>query len=62
MENKKRSNLFVSLAIVVTLYLNYLILKPFLSPVLLGVIFSIVFYPVYLKLLKFTKGKRVWHP
>ncbi|MDO8444763.1 MAG: AI-2E family transporter [Deltaproteobacteria bacterium] len=58
MENKKFNNLFVSLAIVVTLYLNYLILKPFLSPILLGVIFSIVFYPVYLKLLKFTKGKK----
>ncbi|MBI4745538.1 MAG: AI-2E family transporter [Deltaproteobacteria bacterium] len=58
MENKKLNNLFISLAILVTLYLNYLILKPFLSPVLLGVIFSIVFYPVYLKLLKFTKGKK----
>lgn len=58
MENKKLNNIFVSLAIGVTVYLNYLILKPFLSPVLLGVIFSIVFYPVYIKLLKFTKGKK----
>jgi predicted PurR-regulated permease PerM len=58
MENKKLNNLFVSLAIVVTLYLNYLILKPFMSPVLFGVIFYIVFYPVYIKLLKFTKGKK----
>ena len=58
MENKRLNNFFVLLAIGVTLYLNYLILKPFLSPILLGVIFSIVFYPVYLKLLKFTKGKK----
>ena len=58
MDNKKLNYLFVSLAIGVTLYLNYLIFKPFLSPILLGVIFSIVFYPVYLKLLEFTKGRR----
>lgn len=58
MENKKFINLFVSLAIAATLYLNYLILKPFLSPIFLGAIFSIVFYPVYLKVLKFTKGKK----
>ncbi len=58
MENKNINNLFAPLAIVVTLYLNYLILKPFLSPILLGVIFSIVFYPVYIKLLKYTRGKK----
>lgn len=58
MENKKINNLFVSLTILVALYLNYLILKPFLNPILLGVIFSIVFHPVYIKLLHFTKGNR----
>lgn len=58
MENKKLNYIFVSLAIGVTLYLNYLIFKPFLSPILLGIIFSIVFHPVYLKLLEFTKGRR----
>jgi len=58
MENKKLNYLFVSIAIAVTLYLNYLIFKPFLSPILLGVIFSIVFYPVYLKLLEYTKRRR----
>lgn len=57
-ENKKFINLFVSLAIVAALYLNYLIFKPFLSPIFLGAIFSIVFYPVYIKLLKLTKGKK----
>lgn len=58
MENKTLNYLFVSLAIGVTLYLNYLIFKPFLSPILLGIIFSIVFHPVYLKLLELTKGRR----
>ena len=58
MENKRLNNLFISLGIGVTLYLNYLIFKPFLSPIFLGAIFSIVFYPVYIKLFKFTKGKK----
>lgn len=58
MENKKINSLFISLAIIVTLYLNYLIFKPFLSPIFLGGIFSIVFYPVYIKLLEHTKRKK----
>lgn len=58
MESKKLCYLFVAAGIGITLYLNYLILKPFLSPILLGIIFSIVFYPVYLKLLKFAKGRK----
>ncbi len=58
MESKKLCYLFVAVGIGITLYLNYLILKPFLSPILLGLVFSIVFYPAYLKLLEFTKGRK----
>lgn len=58
MESKKLYYLFIAAGIGVTLYLNYLILKPFLSPILLGIIFAIVFYPVYLKLLEFTRGRK----
>lgn len=58
MENKKHLYIFISFATVLTLYLTYLVFKPFLSPILLGIIFSIVFYPVYLKLLNYTKGRK----
>ncbi|MEK7851437.1 MAG: AI-2E family transporter, partial [Deltaproteobacteria bacterium] len=58
MESKKLSYLFVVAGIGTTLYLSYLILKPFLSPILLGIIFAVVFYPVYLKLLEFTRGRK----
>lgn len=58
MENKKHLYIFISSATALTLYLTYLIFKPFLSPILLGIIFSIVFYPTYLKLLNYTKGRK----
>lgn len=58
MENKKLFYLFIGTATAITLYLTYLVFKPFLSPIVLGIIFSIVFHPTYLKLLDFTKGRR----
>lgn len=48
----------MAFAIGITLYLTYLVFRSFLSPILLGAIFSIVFHPVHLKLLKLTKGRK----
>lgn len=59
MENRKLFYLlFIGTATAITLYLTYLVFKPFLIPILLGIIFSIIFHPTYLKLLDFTKGRR----
>lgn len=58
MENKKLFYLFIGTATGITLYLTYLIFEPFLSPIVLGIIFAVVFHPTYLKLLSLTKGKR----
>jgi predicted PurR-regulated permease PerM len=49
---------FLVLAVGLTLYLIYLIFMPFLTPILLGMTFSIVFYPLYQKILLHTKGKK----
>lgn len=58
MKNKKLFYLFIGTATGITLYLTYLVFAPFLSPIVLGIIFSIVFHPTYIKLLDLTKGKR----
>lgn len=51
---------FVLLFIVVVLgYLSYQILSPFLSPIMWGVVLSLVFYPVYAFILKYVKYKAV---
>lgn len=40
-------------------YLSYQILKPFLSPIAWAVILAIVFYPVYIFILRFTRVKAI---
>jgi predicted PurR-regulated permease PerM len=40
-------------------YLSYQILKPFLSPIVWAIVFSIVFYPLYAFILKFVKWKSI---
>lgn len=36
-------------------YLNYLIIRPFLTPLIWAAVFSILFYPVYIFVLKYVK-------
>lgn len=58
MDNSKLFYLFIGTVIGITLYLIYLVFLPFLSPIILGIIFSIVFHPTYIKLLHFTRGRK----
>lgn len=43
----------------VTLYLCYLISKPFLSPILIAVMLAIVFYPLHMRIRDFVRGPNV---
>lgn len=52
---------FITLTLLVALlgYLTFQILSPFLSPIAWSVVFSIVFYPLYVLLLKYVRLKSV---
>lgn len=52
---------FITLLILVLSlgYISYQILKPFLSPIAWGIVFSLVFYPIYAFLLKYIKWRTV---
>lgn len=54
-------NRFYSIAliflVVVLGYFSYEILKPFISPIAWGIVLTIVFYPVYLFILRFVRWK-----
>lgn len=52
---------FITLILLVAVlgYLTYQILSPFLSPIAWSVVFSIVFYPLYVLLLKYVRLKSV---
>ena len=52
---------FITLILLVSVlgYLTYQILSPFLSPIAWSVVFSIVFYPLYVLLLKYVRLKSV---
>lgn len=58
MDSKKTLYIFISIAVAITVYLTYRVFEPFLSPLLMGIIFSIAFHPAYLKLLEFAKGRK----
>jgi predicted PurR-regulated permease PerM len=53
-----RFYLFAVIALIIILgFLTYEIIKPFLVPIAWAIVFSIVFYPVYVFTLKFAKWK-----
>jgi predicted PurR-regulated permease PerM len=55
-----RFYLFAVIALIIILgFLTYEIIKPFLIPIAWAIVFSIVFYPVYVFTLKFAKWKTV---
>ena len=54
---KDFSNLFLIVILIGILYLCYLLLKPFLTEIIVAAILVTIFYPVYLKLVYWTKGK-----
>jgi predicted PurR-regulated permease PerM len=51
--------LTLSFLVLVLGYLSYQILKPFLSPIAWAVVLSIVFYPIYAFMLRYTKWRSV---
>jgi predicted PurR-regulated permease PerM len=60
MNNDRRMS-SVSMLFLVALfgYLSYLILKPFLSPLLWAIVLSILFYPVYAFILKYVRIRNI---
>lgn len=55
-----RFYLFALVALISVLgWLSYEIIKPFLSPIAWAIVFSIVFYPLYISLVKYIKWKTV---
>lgn len=56
-EQEKFSNIFLLVILIGILYLSYLLFKPFLKEIIIAGILVTFFYPVYLKLLFWTKGK-----
>jgi len=54
--DKRYQNIFFLTLIVCALVLAFFILRPFISAIFLGVIFAIVFNPLYQRLLRFLKG------
>lgn len=54
---KDFSNLFLVVILLGILYLCYLLLNPFLTEIVISAILVTIFYPVYLKLVYWTKGR-----
>ncbi|MGB9714916.1 MAG: AI-2E family transporter [Thermodesulfovibrionales bacterium] len=55
-----RFYLFAVITLIIILgFLTYQILKPFLTPIAWAIVFSIVFYPVYVFILKYLKWKTI---
>ena len=50
---------FVLLVTALSFYYLYQVLAPFLAPILWAILLAIVFYPLFLKLQRFLKNKRV---
>ncbi|MCX6744833.1 MAG: hypothetical protein NTX82_04890, partial [Candidatus Parcubacteria bacterium] len=56
--NKERfSNVFILVMLLAILYLCYLLFRPFLFEIAIAGILVTIFYPVYLKVLFWTRGK-----
>jgi len=59
MEKKSLSNYFFIIILLVTIYLTYIIIKPFFKYVVLAVVLGYTFYPIYFWLAKKTRSQNL---
>ncbi|MBW3003975.1 AI-2E family transporter [Candidatus Woesearchaeota archaeon] len=50
---------FIIALFIIIAYFSYLLIKPFLTPIILSMVIAYIFYPVYKHLLKVVKSKNV---
>lgn len=54
---EKFSNIFLLVILIGSLYLCYLLIKPFLTEIVLAGVLVTIFYPIFLKVVYWTRGK-----
>lgn len=57
LEHKKFSNIFLMVILLGILYLSYVLFKPFVKEIVISGVLVAIFYPVYMKLLLWTRGR-----